>query len=215
MGNGLASKPFGIEALSGRCGDSDAVAEGGGPCENDLWNTDWVGPSTGLRVGIKCSSYGLSASVSWVRVVFTKLSDERHSVRVERANGTTDLVELDSRSFLRHDLSHLAVETELGLAHGVWGCVAAGGSLDGGGLAGEDMFIAETISGPMQTLMRTGGGVPEVLTVLRAVAPTVATTFDLAERIHDRLRTYRGHWKATPYGGEMAVEFPEPSSVAH
>ena len=148
-----------------------------------------------------------------MRVVFTKLTHERHSVRVERVNGTTELVELDSRSFLRHDLSHLAVETELGLAHGVWGCVAAGGSLDGGGLDGEDMFLTETISGPMQALMRTGGGVPEVLTALTAVAPTVAT-IDLAQRIHDRLRAYRGQWRATPYRGEMVVEFPEPPSTA-
>ena len=69
------------------------------------------------------------------------------------------------------------------------------------------MPLAETISGPMQTLMRTGGGVPEVLAALTAVAPSIAT-FDLAERIHDRLRTYRGYWKATPYGGEMVVKFP-------
>jgi hypothetical protein len=142
-----------------------------------------------------------------VEVVFTKLSDKRHSVRVKRADGTSDVVELDSRSFLRHDLSHLAVESELHLAHGVWGSVAAGGSLDGIGLDGADMPLAEAVSGPMQTLMRTGGGVPEVLAALTEVAPSVAT-LDLAERIHDRLRTYRGHWKATPYGGEMVVEFP-------
>ena len=116
-----------------------------------------------------------------MEIVFTKLSDERHSVRVHREDGTVETVELDSRSFLRHDLAHLAVESELGLEGGVWGSVARGGSLTGAGLDGADMGLAETVSGPVQTLMRTRASAPEIHQVLTRVAPTVATE-DLAER---------------------------------
>lgn len=143
-----------------------------------------------------------------MNVEFVKLSDQRHLVRVRRADGTADSVELDSRSFLRHDLAHFAVERELELAAGVWGSVAAGGSLSGDGLDGADIALAEAVSGPMQTLMRTGADTSEIFDVLARVAPDVAST-DLATRLHRHLRSLAGHWASTPYGEEMALEWPD------
>lgn len=143
-----------------------------------------------------------------MKLVFTKLSDQRHTVRVERIDGSTDVVELDSRSFLRHDLAHLAVELELGLEEGVWGSVASGGSLSGSGLDGADMALAETISGPMQTMMRTNADPDAIHDVLTRVAPEIAST-DLAERLHRRLRSLAGHWTATLYGASMELQWPE------
>lgn len=146
-------------------------------------------------------------TVAGVRVVFVKLSDRRHVVRVERVDGTSESVELDSRSFLRHDLAHFAVELELELSGGVWGSVACGGSLSGTGLDGADMSIAETVSGPMQTMMRTGADANEIESMLRRVAPEVAAP-GVAERLHAGLRALAGHWAATPYGGEMVLGWP-------
>jgi hypothetical protein len=143
-----------------------------------------------------------------VEVALIKLSDRRHLVQVRRADGTTDSVELDSRDFLRHDLAHFAVERELELRDGVWGSVAAGGSLSGDGLDGANMALAETVSGPMQTMMRTGADTAEIFDVLARVAPEVAS-IDLATRLHARLRSLSGHWASTPYGGEMKLEWPE------
>ncbi len=114
-------------------------------------------------------------SVLSVRVTFRKLSDQRHTVRVERTDGSSEAVELDTRSFLRHDLAHFAVEIELDLRAGVWGSVASGGSLGGDGLDGSDMALAETISGPMQTMMRTAAHPAEIHAVLERVAPTFAS----------------------------------------
>ncbi len=151
---------------------------------------------------------GGSATVDEVKVAFTKLSDERHTVRVERTDGSREVVEFDSRSFLRHDLAHFAVESELGLSGGVWGSVARGGSLSGSGLDGPDMALAESTSGPMQTLMRTSADAAAIHDVLARVAPAVASV-DLAERLHERLRSLTGHWAGTPYGGEMELEWPE------
>ena len=143
-----------------------------------------------------------------VRVVFVKMSSQRHVVRVERSDGTTESVELDSRSFLRHDLAHFAVELELKLSEGVWGSVARGGSLSGTGLDGEDITLAETLSGPMQTMMRTGADVAQIHEVLSRVAPEIGSP-DLAERLHTRLRSLRGQWTATAYGGEMELDWPD------
>ena len=143
-----------------------------------------------------------------MKVVFVKLSDDRHCVRVERSDGTGESVELESRSFLRHDLAHFAVEVELTLSEGVWGSVARGGSLAGSGLDGADMTLAETVSGPMQTLMRTNASAAEIHDVLTRIAPQVASP-RLAERLHARARSLAGHWAATPYGGEMELEWPD------
>lgn len=143
-----------------------------------------------------------------MKVAFTKVSDRRHTVRVERADGTTEQVELDTREFLRHDLAHFALETELGLTGGVWGSVACGGSLAGVGLDGSDIVLAETLAGPMQTMMRTGAGPEQILAVLDRVAPHVAST-ELAERLHERVRALTGHWAATPFRGEMVLDWPE------
>ena len=143
-----------------------------------------------------------------MKVTFSKLSDRRHAVLVERTDGTTESVDLDSRSFLRHDLAHFAVELELGLTAGVWGSVAAGGSLAGDGLDGADMALAETVSGPMQTMMRTRARPDEIHNVLQGVAPAIAST-ELAERLHERMRSLEGHWNATAYGGQMVLTWPE------
>lgn len=153
---------------------------------------------------------GPVATVTGVEVTFIKLSDQRHAVHVERADGTSESVELDSRSFLRHDLAHFAVEIELGLHGGVWGSVSRGGSLAGTGLDGDDMGLAETISGPMQTLMRTNADAATIHDALTRVAPDVASE-DLALRLHARARALAGHWSATPYGGRMELAWPEAS----
>jgi hypothetical protein len=146
-----------------------------------------------------------------VKVAFRKLSDQRHNVRVQRSDGSSEVVELDSRSFLGHDLAHFAVELELGLFEGVWGSVARGGSLSGSGLDGADMVLAETTSGPMQTMMRTSADAAEIHDLLARVAPEISS-MDLAERLHAHFRRLTGHWAATPYGREMELDWPEDAA---
>lgn len=138
---------------------------------------------------------------------FIPRTNDEHEVRVIRRDGSTESVVLNTRSFLRHDLAHFAVELELGLRGGVWGSVAAGGSLSGDGLDGPDMAVAESVAGPVQTIMRTEADAAAVLEVLRRVAPDRATP-ELAERIHERLRQLRGHWSATRHGEAMVLTWP-------
>ena len=147
-------------------------------------------------------------TVLGVKVVFGKVSDLRHTVRVERNDGSAESVELDSRSFLNHDLAHFATELQLGLGDGVWGSVARGGSLSGAGLDGADMAVAESVSGPMQTMLRTKATAAEIREVLVQVAPEFGTP-EIAGELHARLRSLSGHWAATPYGGEMELHWPE------
>jgi len=121
---------------------------------------------------------------------------------LSRSRVTTDdgRIELDTRSFLHHDLVHLAVEGELGLDGGFWGNVAAGSSLSGDALEGDQVRLAESLAGPMQTLMRLEAGPGEIRAVLDRVAPELASD-DVAAQVHERLRRLAGHWKATPHWG--------------
>ncbi len=147
-----------------------------------------------------------------MEIRFRKLNNDRHRVTVERTDGSTESVELDSKDFLRHDLAHFGTEIEVGLEAGVWGCVAAGASLDGTGLDGADMEIAEHLTGPMQTIMRTEGNADAILAILHAAAPHIAS-HELATRIHHRLRALNGHWAGTPFGENMTLHWPEPTTT--
>jgi hypothetical protein len=143
-----------------------------------------------------------------MRIAFTKISDQRHAVKITRTDGSAESIELESRSFLRHDLAHFAIETELPIRKGYWGCVAAGASLAGAGVTGEESQLAESLAGPIQTLFRTEAGPDAYRELIRKFAPT-GTDPTLAARVHECIRQLRGHWRATPYGGEMKLEWPE------
>jgi hypothetical protein len=142
-----------------------------------------------------------------MEIRFRPLTDARHRVTVTRDDGTTEVVELPTEDFLLHDLAHYAVEAELGVTGGVWGSVAAGGSLSGKNLDGADMELAESLVGPVQTLLRDEAGLDEIQAVLSEVAPDRATV-ELAQRFHHRLRALRGQWRATPFGSDMVLTWP-------
>src|SRR5262245_3961332 len=65
------------------------------------------------------------ARTSGMRIRFTKLSDHRHAFEVER-HGQRERVELETRSTLYHDLTHLAVEEAAGIEDGFFGSLAKG-----------------------------------------------------------------------------------------
>ena len=137
-------------------------------------------------------------------ITFTKISDEEHSVSVRRRDSSEETAILNSRSFLRHDLAHLAVEMELPLAKGYWGLVANGASLPGDGMSGSELALAESLAGPVQTLMRLDSDTSKYLYVLEQVIPEKASP-ELAQRIQERGRKLQGHWKGTPYRAEMRL----------
>lgn len=153
-------------------------------------------------------SNGLPPTPSNVRITFTKISAERHAVSITRADGTAERLEVDTREFLRHDLAHYAIESELPIRRGFWGSVASGASLAGDGVTGSDAQLAETLAGPIQTLFRIDAGPDAYLDVLNRLAPMIGTQ-NLAARVHERVRQLRGLWKATPFGGQMELTWPE------
>jgi hypothetical protein len=46
-----------------------------------------------------------------VRIAFRKISDERHALAIVRDDGAREEIECETRSYLRHDFLHYAVES--------------------------------------------------------------------------------------------------------
>ena len=143
-----------------------------------------------------------------MEIHFTKISSESHGVRVVRTNQTSEAVTLQTRGFLQHDIAHLALELEVPLKRGYWGSVAAGASLKGMDIRGQDIVVAESLAGPMHILVRDEAAMPAYKAVLDRAQPQLSSQ-NLAERIHERVRRLLGHWRATPFGEEMVIEWPE------
>ena len=143
-----------------------------------------------------------------MKIIFTKLSDLEHKVRIERADGSAEETILNTREFMRHDMGHMAVEMEVPISRGYWGSVATGVALDGMSITGTDIVTAESLAGPAQGLIRDEADKETFYSVLNRMQPELITK-ELAYRIHERGRKLLGHWRATSFGGDMVIEWDD------
>jgi hypothetical protein len=144
-----------------------------------------------------------------VRVLFTKLSDERHALEIVRDDATRERVELDSRSFLVHDLAHFVVEKEANTARGFWGLLASGtrfAQLTPDALKldplHDDLMRAEGLAAPFQTLWgaRDTAHLDE-----KSAWYASRTSEEFTAACLERMRRIWGHWRATKYGETMEL----------
>src|SRR5262245_53224785 len=64
-----------------------------------------------------------------MQIRLRKLSNARHALELIGPGARRERIECETRSFLRHDLLHYALERDAGLECGVWGRLAGGLSL--------------------------------------------------------------------------------------
>lgn len=155
-----------------------------------------------------------------MRIVLTKLTDERHTLAIVRPDGATERVECETRSMLLHDLLHHAVESEAGLQRGFWGCLARGKTLadmnDRTGAAMKDepeMADIEQVVGALHGSTKGWSAADLVAGIQRFAAGLGATmppwlTEAFVEAVQERMRGLQGRWKATPFGGSMELDWP-------
>ena len=148
-----------------------------------------------------------------MRIVLTKLTDERHRLTVRRVEGASESVELETRSALVHDLVHYAVEVEGGFERGFFGTVAGGTALAActGAMMAEapdsELARVERIVGPLQSVWKAAADRSSFVERARRLAPEIADA-EVARRVYDRLRALVGRWRATPCRGEMELGWP-------
>lgn len=155
----------------------------------------------------------------------TKLSDLQHRMTVIRDDGTSETVELVSRSFLLHDFIHFAVETTAGLTGGFWGLLASGRTMaelalamrpaEGIGLdlLGTEAATIEAVVGCFTGLAQERATPAQSVDAVRRMMephgrpPPAWVTEDFARAAEEKLRRLKGEWKAVPYGGTMELRF--------
>lgn len=150
-----------------------------------------------------------------LKITFTRLDPKRHRMTIVRADGSTDSRELETRSFLQHDLIHFAVEIEAGLRGGFFGGLAAGARLgDPGVLDAERLAIEQVVGAFTGAQKEANPPAPEVFAA--AVNAFIATTGGVppawlnaayVTAVRERLRGLEGRWRATTFGEPMLLEF--------
>jgi hypothetical protein len=157
-----------------------------------------------------------------MRILLTRLTNERHILEVVRDDGSRDRVELETKSLWLHDFIHLAVEAEAGLQDGFWGSLAAGKTFaemndrTGEGMTdySGSMLIIEMLVGALTGALN---GVPleAVVANIRDYFANIARTGDFpswltadyVDRVQERIRKLVGHWNGTPFGETMELEW--------
>jgi hypothetical protein len=155
-----------------------------------------------------------------MRILFRKISDERHALAILRAGRPSDEVDCETRSTLVHDLLHYAVETEARLTTGFWGNLAAGltlaemndrtGAPLGAG-AGE-MAAIEQIVGALSGAAK-GRSAAEMAAGMRRFAAALGATMpdwlteSFIAAVQERMRRLLGRWRATPHGTSMDLDW--------
>ena len=120
-------------------------------------------------------------------------------------------MELETRSLLLHDLVHFALEAEADLQQGFYGLLASGTPLDrlnqrDAPPASEQLALIETLVGPAQALVNGRMTCEAYLAHGSALAPQLVSAAFI-ERMLERVRQLRGHWRATPYGDSMELDW--------
>jgi hypothetical protein len=155
-----------------------------------------------------------------MRIVFRRLTDERHELSIVRGDGARETVSCETRSYLTHDLLHYAVEREARLEVGFWGTLAAGATLarmndrtqPAPSARPRELAVIEQIVGALSGTLK-GRSPADLIDGLRRFAASVGTTSpawlteDLIVAVNERMRGLLGHWRATPRGGEMVLSW--------
>jgi len=145
-------------------------------------------------------------------VRFTRLDPTRHRFEAVRADGSREVRELETRSYLIHDLVHFALESEARLVSGFYGALARGAAYDAEAASAEAMQV-ENVVAPLQTAIRGEVDPAAFVARLRAGRASVGDaapewlTEALIARVLERLRQLSGRWRATPFGETMELRF--------
>lgn len=159
-----------------------------------------------------------------LQINLKKISDEQSSLNCRRADGTVTWSRMHP-FYPRHDVSHFAVETVLGLRQGFFGLIAEGWELADfiqkrvAARLPTEAFWAECAMGVTELL---GQAAPPALTAWQeALDQSVAgqklppfrrVTADEYAQLNALRATVLARWAALPIGETLSLEFALPAS---
>jgi hypothetical protein len=158
-----------------------------------------------------------------MKIQLTKKTDGTTVLKCVRADGTETWQKNDKHAafFALHDLTHYAVETELGIPEGFFGVVASGWEIDETGQRGvavtlpADALFVEHVVGTLDAERGSGARwtAEEFNYALALKAekdgrpkPRVLTDDEL-NRVRKRRAELFGEWQALPPGSTLELSF--------
>jgi hypothetical protein len=148
----------------------------------------------------------------------TRISPTHHRFDYRRQDGTGEAIEMETRSYLFHDLLHFAVEREAGLRGSFYGILAKVGGYEelrvagGAALAGE-IAITERIVGALTGYLKSDMTPEDFVAQMREFSRDLGEpaprwlTPEFVVAVAERIRRLEGEWKATPFGATMELTF--------
>jgi hypothetical protein len=150
----------------------------------------------------------------------TKISPTHHKFEAIREDGMREIAELETKSFLFHDLLHFAVESEAKLQHSFYGLLASGhryAELSGKEVMstdfGQEILHTERIVGALTGVMKDRVQAKDCLQgVFRLYAgygdpmPEWFTEHFI-NKVKQRMTRLIGHWDGTEFGRVMELRF--------
>ena len=164
-----------------------------------------------------------------MRVLLTKTSSDRHRLAIVRDDGTGEMRDLDTRSFLVHDLAHFAVEQQGAMSGGFWGSLASGFSIDELQRDGElasgfsidelqrdrdagESWRAEALAARFQTLWNQRAD-PDFAERRLQYLSLVNGDEKFVDGSLERMRRLWGQWSATPFRSVMELRWDQPRGL--
>jgi hypothetical protein len=150
-------------------------------------------------------------------IKLTKQSATHHVFEYVRSDGSAESAELETKTFLYHDLLHFAVETEANLTESFYGRLERGETFSRLREVSLHQRIeiatTERVVGMLTGFFKNDSNVDEFIVraagMLQQVeegAPLWLTT-ELVRNVRGRMRSLMGEWKATLFGETMRLRF--------
>jgi hypothetical protein len=160
-----------------------------------------------------------------LKIQFTKRADGGAVLKCIRSDGSTTWQRLDDKHaafFPLHDLTHYAVETELGFRRGFYGLIGEGwdiadttGKTARGPLPGETLEVEYLVSA---FSAERAGGAHATAEEFNELAETFASAKGMASprkladeelaRVRARFAELAVQWRAMPHGQTLELSFP-------
>jgi hypothetical protein len=159
-----------------------------------------------------------------MKVRFTKDTPTHHTFEIVRKDGTSEKSLLETKSFMPHDLIHLAYESVAGKKDSFFGKLASGWTfgqfndrtiMNDPAFAGTEMIETELITGPISSYLTKGISQESFMQGLFNIFD--ARGQDIPEHVEpimllnlqNRYRALIGEWNSLPHHKVMEVEWAE------
>ncbi len=154
----------------------------------------------------------------WLTIALTKISPTHHRFEYHGENGAGESLELETKTFLFHDLLHFAVETEAKLQNSFYGLLAKSknyASLSETpeilGFQAHEIAVTERVVGALTSVIK-GSNQPDrfilmMENMLEATQEPLPSwlTQEFVIRVQERMRKLLGQWHGTPFGKTMEL----------